>query len=363
MTSKIAGNSLLPKIFLIPDTFPSQELFEKWLRHCRFSSPNRLLWLRNRRIPGWQGIHMETGSSVASCRLGKGPSAVASGVTYGTPRRGISWSNPVRQTPPEPRIRGLRSIRKTSRFQSNPPVRNPLMSGPFDPVPRRHGEAGGPLDAYSPNPRAEDVPNASRGQPSGTGTGHTKASGGWLHPVAARDGAAAVPGQTRGRPTPGGSADHSPAKPVAKARTARPQKTVSPNTPADTVPKPAKSRAPVPATVAKTSWESWRLTFDSPVSKDEVAKWLFESGNAPNGFTITHGTSGSGSEWDVSWARWQGVPEEDSHDRMTELHNLFTPYGRDLANRALLGGELTRPEAAEIRASNDKSSPANCDTQ
>jgi Domain of unknown function (DUF4157) len=107
---------------------------------------------------------------------------------------------------------------------------------------------------------------------------------------------------------------------------------------------------PPPAAVSITGHKSWRLRFYKLVFRHEVAQWLFKAGEAPSGFVIKeYPPKGEyySLEWEVSWAGWTGKGT-------SEFLGLFTPYGHDLAIRAMEGGNLTREQeeiAQEMRAS------------
>jgi hypothetical protein len=159
------------------------------------------------------------------------------------------------------------------------------------------------------------------------------------------------------------SAKHHDAKSDANKPTTQPgRQTVSPSAVrADQAKSNTHSSAPVPATVTVTTFKSWLLTFERPVSDDEVARWLFPTGNVPEGFVIrVHGNGSNPSQqWDVSYGDWKGDPKGDSIARMAQFRDLFTPYGLDLVDRAWLGGEPTPQEAAEIKASDEKKAREN----
>jgi len=118
------------------------------------------------------------------------------------------------------------------------------------------------------------------------------------------------------------------------------------------------SDKPVAATVSIEAFGSWLLSFEKPVSRDEVARWLFK-GDLPTGVVIlAHGDDrDQNQQWDVSYGDWH--KGEDAVTRMVQFNELLTDYGKDIANRALMGGELTPREAAEAKAQDEKISSIN----
>lgn len=101
----------------------------------------------------------------------------------------------------------------------------------------------------------------------------------------------------------------------------------------------------------------WRLIFPVLVTGHQVENWLFLGGGLPDGFSLTATSLGSpvpSVSWYLSWADRKQRAKLESFEFMKDFLGLLTPYGRQLANRALLGGDATDEEVAAWEAEQAK---------
>lgn len=116
-----------------------------------------------------------------------------------------------------------------------------------------------------------------------------------------------------------------------------------------------------PATVSVQEQGSWLLSFGKNVSEKEVARWLFANGQAPAGVAIRARVAigDKSAQWEVSYKDWSATQKGDSFEHLAQFDKLLTPYGKEIAGRALAGGEPTPREAVEVKAHEEKISVIN----
>ncbi|MFB4296712.1 hypothetical protein [Actinomadura sp. NTSP31] len=152
-------------------------------------------------------------------------------------------------------------------------------------------------------------------------------------------------GTPLGRAPAGGG---SKAAPAPQGGAARPPKSDSRGRP---------EKAPPAARVFPLPGRSrWHLEFPTWVGKEEVAKWLFRDGGLPEGFHLTGRPKDAllSPSWELSWGDYRSRVQQGSVDFAATFLGLLSPYGRVLANRALLGGDATDEEVAAWKAEQAK---------
>ncbi|MDX3748930.1 hypothetical protein [Streptomyces sp. AK08-02] len=155
----------------------------------------------------------------------------------------------------------------------------------------------------------------------------------------------AVPLRAAGSPSGG------PASPVGPAGTGGPPATATPRSGRDRL-KPPNAAPPTARVFTHPGHAQWRLLFPMAVTREQVANWVFLGGGLPDGFSLISGLPAGlpGPAWYLTWADFRSRHPMDAVEFAMTLMILLTPYGQNLANRALLGGDATDEDMAAGRA-------------